>query len=505
MGIELPDQGAVETAIDRWRVADPRLAALFERYDDAPRALRHYGLILWDEGDPQAAARILTGAVTLARADFRLWTDLAGALNAAGQIREAAACMEESLTLDARQTDGWVRLGTIRSALADEAGAEQALETALAIDPASTDARLSLGLLLFQGKRFGSAVEHLRAALRASVDLQANAAVQACYGQALSHCGAFAEAAAALGAATDLEPGNAVMVLKQAQAQFIADLIAGASVETAAMVCGSHPLLTASDRETIGRNGFHLLSAFGHTTAAIRLGEARLAAAPGDPERAYLLAVVRGEDLRRAPDAYVATFFDQFADAFDKQLVDVLRYSAHEHLAGLVDEIVVATRPELRRLLDLGCGTGLAAPLLARPGRHLTGVDLSSRMLEKARARGGYDDLVQAEAVSFCTGKPDAFDLVFAADVLIYVGDPEALVAAVAQSLVPGGLFAFTIETSDGADLALLPSGRFAHGLAPVLALAARVGLRMVTTKTIALRFETNGFVDGALIVLAKI
>jgi predicted TPR repeat methyltransferase len=477
MGIQLPGVPEVEAAIEVWRAGDARLATLLGRYEAAADALRHYGLILWDQGAPEAATQIFTGAAALGPQDARIWTDLAGALNASGQLHQAAACMEEALFRDKMQADGWLRLGSIRSALDDGPGAEAALQTALAIDPALTDARLSLGLVYFGG----------------------NAVVQACYGQALSHTGDFAGAAAALTIATALDAANRVVALKRVQAQFIADLIAGPFDEAVA-ACRRDPAVTPKDVATIARQAFHLLAAFGHTDKALQLGAYRLAETPDDAECAYILDVLRGKTLERTPDAYVTAFFDQFAEEFDTQLVGVLGYTAYQQLAALVD----AHATGLERILDIGCGTGLAGPLLAKPGRHLVGLDLSPGMLDKARARDCYDMLIAAEAVAYLADQRAAFDCIFAADVLIYVGAMDALMARVAAALTPGGLFAFTIETSADADLALLPSGRFAHRPAHVLAQAAACGLAVVTTETIQLRYETQGFVTGELVVLRR-
>ena len=493
MGIELPGLPDVERAMDQWRACDPRLQALCLRYDAPAPALRHYGLVLWQQGQPAMAAQVLSGAVALHPEDARVWTDLSGALNAAGRLPEAAACIDESLRRDPAQPDGWVRLGTIRGALNDAAGAEAALRTALTLDAGLADAHLSLGLLYFQDKRFEEAIAHF-----AMIREHATPAVQACYAQALAYLGRFEAAAAAFELAANGEPDNTKIALKLAHTRFIADVIAG-PLDTAVATCRARPAVTAPEYEKISRQAFHLLAAFGHRDAALRLGTARLTEKPDDPERDYLLAVLRGETIERSPDRYVASFFDQFAGEFDRQLVDVLGYSAYRDLIAMVAEHA----PDLPRILDLGCGTGLAGPLLAGAGRHLTGVDLSTGMLAKARERSCYDALIEAEAVAFLGSQVAAFDLVFAADMLIYVGGLATMMERAAGALAAGGLFALTIELAD-VDLVLLPSGRFAHGLAHVLSLAETAGFAVLATRTIDIRYETHGFVAGELIVLKK-
>jgi predicted TPR repeat methyltransferase len=472
---------------------------LLERYGDLPRALRHFGLLLWEQGLTQDAANVLTGAVALTPQDAALWSDLSGALHAGDRLADAAYCMAESLLRDHAQASSWLRLGTIRANLGEMESAEQAYKTALALDAELADARLSLGLLYFGLKRFPEAAHHLKIALAATAE--PNPQVQACYGQALAHAGDFAEAAEALRIAVHLDPGNHVVAQKAAQARFIADLIAGVPLDAATGACLARPGISEKEAAKISRQAFHLLSAHGHKQAALGLGEARLAQDPGDPELDYLLAILRGEPVTRAPERYVASHFDQFAEEFDKQLTGVLGYSAFKPLAGLAEAHAV----HIARVLDLGCGTGLAGPFLAQPGRHVTGVDLSGGMLEKARARGCYDSLLNTEAVAYLGAHDAVYDLIFAADVLNYIGELGDLMKNAAQALVAGGLFALTIETNTGADIALMPSGRFAHALDYVLAQAGEAGFATVATQEIQLRYETTGFVAGHLILLRRV
>lgn len=104
--------------------------------------------------------------------------------------------------------------------------------------------------------------------------------------------------------------------------------------------------------------------------------------------------------------------------------------------------------------LDLGCGTGLMGPRLRPHVGSLRGVDLSPKMVDKARSKGCYDELCVGELVGFLQGQRiegrPPVDLVVAADVLVYLGDLAPVFAAAAAVARPGCLFALSTESHDG-------------------------------------------------------
>ena len=188
----------------------------------------------------------------------------------------------------------------------------------------------------------------------------------------------------------------------------------------------------------------------------------------------------------RAPSDYIESHFDGFAATFDRKLVGDLLYDVPRTLAGLVATV----GRTFRDILDLGCGTGLAAAALAPFDGRLTGVDLSGGMLEQAAKRGHYAELVKAEAVAFMVDHPAGFDLVFAADVVNYFGDLEPVFAGAARALRPGGLFAFSIETMAGDGHRLQPSGRFTHATSYVERAAS--GFSVLAQQATTIRIEAG-------------
>jgi predicted TPR repeat methyltransferase len=232
------------------------------------------------------------------------------------------------------------------------------------------------------------------------------------------------------------------------------------------------------------------------------------AADPDDRHGACLrLMLLRTEKLSDMPPAYVRSLFDQYAPKFEKALVDDLGYRGPE----LLFKAVLATRAAVRkpaffkRAIDLGCGTGLAARAFAREVDAFIGIDLSPRMIERARATGLYAELEVAEMVQGLSSKPDASaDLILAADAAVYVSDLAPLLRQAARVLASGGLLAFTTETHNGEGVILGEGLRYAHGPAYIRAAIAAAGLTVSRLDDLSARNEDNAPVPGLVVVATK-
>ncbi len=230
-----------------------------------------------------------------------------------------------------------------------------------------------------------------------------------------------------------------------------------------------------------------------------------LARNPDDPETLHMIAALGGAPApARASDAYVREVFDNFADEFDSQLLEHLDYRAPALLAALYRDSAPVRATGLD-VLDAGCGTGLAGVEFRPFARTLAGVDLSARMLDRARARGIYDDLAEADLASYFRAHRAGFDLIVAADVLCYIGDLDDVFAAAADALRPGGRFVLSVEAGDAPGYALSGSGRYVHAPAYVRETAAAAGLREILSRTDRLRTEYGAPVTGYLCVLEKL
>jgi len=158
-------------------------------------------------------------------------------------------------------------------------------------------------------------------------------------------------------------------------------------------------------------------------------------------------------------------------------------------------------------MLDLGCGTGLGGAAFRPYVDWLVGVDLSPRMIAKARAKGLYDRLEVLELQQFLDCEADAgarYQLILAADVFVYVRDLLSVVAAAGGVLAAGGLLAFTVETHPGDGIVLQQTLRYAHGAAHVRAAVAGAGLALLHLAEATTRTEKGVPVAGLVAVASK-
>ena len=97
-----------------------------------------------------------------------------------------------------------------------------------------------------------------------------------------------------------------------------------------------------------------------------------------------------------------------------------------------------------KRVLDLGCGDGTYSIAAFQRGAHVTGVDISSAMLDSAQRRAAAIGAsvewrqASAESIPYDSG---TFDIVLAVTILCFVKNPLQVVQEVSRVMRPGGSF----------------------------------------------------------------
>jgi predicted TPR repeat methyltransferase len=228
----------------------------------------------------------------------------------------------------------------------------------------------------------------------------------------------------------------------------------------------------------------------------------------GDPRGASLRLMRLGaEEIAGMPQAYIRTLFDQYAPRFESALIDDLGYRG----PSLLFKAVLKARGGagqsafFKCAIDLGCGTGLAATAFARVVDRIIGIDLSPRMVEKARATGLYAELEVNDMLEGLRAKPEASaDLILAADAMVYVANLVPILKEASRVLAASGVLAFTLETHAGDGVVIGAGLRYAHGAAYVRASIEAAGLRLSQFEELSARNEDHVPVPGLVVVAAR-
>lgn len=231
---------------------------------------------------------------------------------------------------------------------------------------------------------------------------------------------------------------------------------------------------------------------------------------PADEKTQYFFSVIEGNNLETAPKSYVAQLFDEYADRFEAHLQGVLHYQTPEKLAALVAPFVKkqGIPHENFDLLDIGCGTGLGVDALIQEGigGKFVGVDLSSAMIEKAKAKGMYREYHVADIAEYMRASKKPVHAIIATDVFVYVGNLEAIFKESSRLLKSGGLFAFSVEKDDKKPPYQLQKGvgRYTHARSYLEELASSHGFTALAIETSTIREDNHKEIEGYLVVLEK-
>ncbi len=394
--------------------------------------------------------------------------------------------------------DELLREGAARHARGDLDGAARLYRKVLAQRANEPNALNLLGVIARQRGEVARALELSGKAVAARPD---SPIFLANHGAALAEAGRLPEAVRMLRAALARRPDDVTALRNLGQALTAAGDAAGALAPLRRAVAlapdAAEPWLALAHALREAKEA-------GAAEAARRVLDLPGVAAPLAELARFLLAAL-GADAApdRAPAAYVKELFDAYAPRFDADLQGRLGYRTPALLAALLEQAGVVPDGS-RRVLDLGCGTGLSGVALKPFAKRMTGLDLAPRMLAEAARRRIYDALEEADLLAWLPRQHGRFDLIAAADVLNYLGDLGPALRAIAGALAPGGVAAFSVEAGAEAPFALGEGMRYRHDPAHVAQLAAAARLSELARQDAVLREEKGVPVAGVLFVLRR-
>ena len=446
------------------------------------------------------AARALLAAVRRMAPDLPGQTELAARLALReGQYELARAELDPAIE-QAPEHAGLRKLrAELRRELGDIAGAAADAAEAVVLDRDDPVAKALLGVLLLELHRPDDAVACLREAVTTE---PGNPAFREAFAASLDIAGDADAALATLIEGIAAAPRH-VNLRNAAVLHCIRrrDFAAAAAIAEEARSAG------VVDACLFGLKG-HALSSLGrHEEAAGAYAEA-LKLGPEDPYVRHLVAASGAlPGALRAPTDYLRAVFNGYADRFEAHLL-----SLGYRVPWLLRDALQAQGVHGGPVLDLGCGTGLLAVVLADlEFGPFVGVDIASGMLAQAANKQIYAELHESDVLEFLRADARTWPLILAGDVLCYFGALDELFTAVRRRLTAEGLFAFSIELlqpdADGVvpgngDWALGRRGRFAHAEHYLSRAAEAAGLAVRSAAPEILRCEADTPVLGLIVVL---
>ena len=491
---------------------------------------------------------------------------LLGAINGMlGRNEEAESCARKVIALMPGAVAAYNNLGSALLAQQKFDDAESVLGKALELNPNDPQALNNSGSLWLQKREYQKAIDYCRKAVMLKPDYaeahnnlgsallamdNANEAISSFeralqlapdypdalynYGQAAYLLGKYDVALSAYGKALELQPGHTATLLGAAEvlklkgmhdeaANCYQSAINAAPGLTAAYV-GYATLLQKQNRhadaiQMLNRalevdpqcaDALHYSGAsmkeLGNIDAAAQFFNRALDINPELVHSRHMLAAMGlSEPPEKADARYVAELFDEYANKFDDHLVVGLEYRTPDVLKELVTPLLGDPGPQLD-VLDLGCGTGLCAPIFKPWSRSLTGVDLSRKMVAKAEELGLYDRLIVGDLLEPLSAEESCYDLILAADVFVYLGKLDDVVRSCTQSLRQDGVLSFSVELlqEGGHDYILHTGGRYAHTRSYIERLADNSLLLIHTASETVLRKEKGEDVKGIIFILVK-
>ena len=251
--------------------------------------------------------------------------------------------------------------------------------------------------------------------------------------------------------------------------------------------------LKAPENEIFAINLMETLATLYHTQAekALKIAENWQKSEPNNVFSQRLLSGIAGTTDEANNASYAEKLFDAFAETYDETL-DKLT-------PQIINQFIETHGIVCGKVLDLGCGTGLAAFKLKHEKNHFDGVDVSANMLEQARSKNLYDNLYHADIIDFLnTHKLKDYDLITAFDVFCYFGD----LAPIFKKLKGQNVW-FSVEAADNEraqNFYSTPTGRYKHKRSYLEKLLRELKFSSVEFYELALRQENSEDVMGWLI-----
>ena len=445
------DNGYVEPQAELALMENNPLAALNKlrnNYPDHPLPLYCLSSLSFAAGDYRQALKYAEETLNKAPNNPEALLQLAQSYLMLQEDEKASRYFGEVLDIDNRSIPALVNLGSIESRHGNFAAAEKHFKTALNIEPQNLEALVNYADMLYRAGRTQESVEIYHQAVIINPDRP----------EISNNLGIILK---------DLQD------YEEALGLFLNAFLKSPETEDFSVnICETLILLYRQNSEQ-----------------AIKIAEKWLKTAPDNVFARHINNAFKNKTDENPAD-YSRKLFDHFAENYE-QILQNINYSVPQKIKDIIGT-------PAGTIVDLGCGTGLAAAAIKSSENHFIGVDISENMLNEARSKHLYDELIKDDILHFAEHALPSYhpDLILAADVFCYLG----CLAEILRLCAPGKLV-FSVEKSNIPGFHITPSGRYQHHPDYVKELLTKSGYSQYKEYPLILRQENGRDVEGLIFV----
>ena len=214
----------------------------------------------------------------------------------------------------------------------------------------------------------------------------------------------------------------------------------------------------------------------------------------------HQLAILKVKQVKTTPIEYIENVFDGYSKNFDNHLINKLDYKLPNLINKKIKENI--NKEKFTSTLDMGCGTGLCGEFLKDVSKKITGIDISSKMLNQAEQKNIYNALIKSDFINFLDETNNKYDLFIASDVFIYTGNIDETFRLVKRKSKLEAFFIFSIELCEGKKYKFLETGRFAHSDYYIKKKCEDNLFQILDSEIIDIRKQNDEWIKGKLYIV---
>ena len=214
----------------------------------------------------------------------------------------------------------------------------------------------------------------------------------------------------------------------------------------------------------------------------------------------HQLAILKVKQVKTTPIEYIENVFDGYSKNFDNHLINKLDYKLPNLINKKIKENI--NKEKFTSTLDMGCGTGLCGEFLKDVSKKITGIDISSKMLNQSEQKNIYNALIKSDFINFLDETNNKYDLFIASDVFIYTGNIDETFRLVKRKSKLEAFFIFSIELCEGKKYKFLETGRFAHSDYYIKKKCEDNLFQILDSEIIDIRKQNDEWIKGKLYIV---